>query len=73
MTLTASLDMAKKKGRPKGAGRITTRFSMVASPEYLDWLVRYAIFKEQPETSDAVRAILRASAEADGFEKPPMR
>lgn len=62
-----------RPGRRKGAGRITTRFSMVATPEYLDWLTRLAVHMGRAEASDVVRDSLRATAEKVGFEMPPLR
>jgi hypothetical protein len=71
--------MAKKKtgqgrrGQLKGAGRITTRLSIVATPEYLDWLAEFTAHLSKVEMSDVVRDMIREGAEKRGFRLPPVR
>ncbi len=75
--------MAKKKagrpkGRPKGEGRITTRVSVVAKPEWLAWLDRFrqAVPTHDaipPDMSGAIDYALRVAAEKLEIEPPPAR
>jgi 2-oxoglutarate dehydrogenase complex dehydrogenase (E1) component-like enzyme len=68
--------MAKEKrpkGRPKGAGRITFRYGIVASEDYQAWMRRFMEHMSEPEVSDLFRECVRRVAEAEGFESPPKR
>jgi hypothetical protein len=73
MSLAVTFMAKKTRGRPKGSGRITTRFSMVATSDYLDWLSRLAYHVGEVESSDAVRRAIRMLARDSGFEDPPIR
>ena len=71
-----TLPMAKDKrpkGRPKGAGRITFRYGIVASDEYRAWMERFMEHIGEPEVSDVFREGVRLYAESKGFGPPPKR
>ncbi len=63
----------KRKGRPKGAGRITSRYAIVASPEHQTWMREFMAFLGETEVSDVFREGLRKYAESAGFRPPPRR
>lgn len=62
---------AKPRGRPKGAGRIASKLTMVATPEYMAWLKEFAAHVGHRETGDTIRDSLRERATAVGFKAPP--
>jgi hypothetical protein len=63
----------KRMGRPKGAGRITTRYAIVATPEYRVWMKEFVTHLGEPEISDVFREAIRLYADAKGFRPPPKR
>jgi hypothetical protein len=73
MSLAVTFMAKKTRGRPKGSGRIKTRFSMVATPDYLEWLSRLASHLGEVESSDVARRAFRRIAKDSGFEDPPIR
>jgi hypothetical protein len=66
-------DETPRRNRRRGPGRINTRFSMVSTPEYLDWLFDFAAHLGKPEVSDVVRESIRKAAQESGFRLPPPR
>lgn len=70
----ALLQMAKKPiGRPKGAGRITTRHTIVVTPEFQTWFEQFMGETGDLEISEVYRAAIRCYAESKGFRQPPRR
>jgi hypothetical protein len=67
------LPQKPRKGRPKGEGRITSRFAIVATPEYKVWMEAFLAHVGETEVSDAFREGIRRYAEATGFRSPPKR
>lgn len=63
----------KPKGRPKGTGRITFRYGIVASDEYRTWMDGFMDHIGEPEVSDVFREGVRLYAERKGFPPPPKR
>jgi hypothetical protein len=69
-------NMAKKqrpKGRPKGAGRITFRYGIVATNEYRGWMDDFMAAIGETEVSDVFREAVKRLAESKGFRPPPKR
>jgi hypothetical protein len=64
---------AKPKGRPKGAGRITSRYAIVATPEYKAWMEGFLDHLGEVEVSDVFRDAVKALAAARGYAPPPKR
>lgn len=65
--------MARPRGRPKGAGRITLRYAVVTTPEYRAWMEDFMEMLGEPEVSDVIRESIRRYAESAGFRPPPKR
>lgn len=63
----------RPKGRPKGSGRLKSRYSIVHTPEYRTWMDSFLEFAGESEVSDAFREAMRRFAEAKGFRPPPKR
>lgn len=63
----------RPKGRPKGAGRITSRYAIIATPEYRAWMAEFMEYAAETEVSDVFREGIRRYAEALGFRSPPKR
>lgn len=63
----------RPKGRPKGAGRVTSRYAIVATPEYKAWMENFMEHAGETEVSDVFREGVRRYAEAIGFRPPPKR
>ena len=61
----------KPRGRPKGAGRIASKVTMVATPEYMAWLKELAAHVGHREIGDTIRDALHKLAEGAGFRAPP--
>jgi hypothetical protein len=69
----ATLDPVRRVGRPKGEGRITTRYVIAATPEHRAWMESFLPHVGEIEVSDLVRESIRRFAEATGFRPPPKR
>lgn len=69
----AKKKVAKRLGRPKGAGRVTSRYAIVATPEYRAWMKRFLDHIGEKEVSDVFREGVRRYASATKFEPPPKR
>ena len=63
----------KPRGRPKRAGRIVTRYSIVTTTEYRAWMTEFLAHLEESEISDVFREAIKAYANAKGFRPPPKR
>src|SRR4051794_30550394 len=61
----------RKRGRPKGGGKITFRYALTASPEMRTWMAAFLEHLGESEVSDVLRASLRSHAKATGFRPPP--
>jgi len=61
----------KRRGRPKAGGRITSRYSIITSPEYRVWVTEFLAFLGESEVSDVYRDAMRRYAESKGFRAPP--
>lgn|GEM_PF-6823423 len=70
--VTAAAVMAKKKGRPKAGGRITFRYSVVATPEYQAWMNSFREFLGKQDVSEVFRESVRQYAVEKGFRLPPI-
>ena len=68
---TAAPPTVRPRGRPKGAGRIASKVTMVATLEYMAWLKELAAHVGHREIADMIRDSLRERAEAIGFKAPP--
>ena len=63
----------KTMGRPKGSGRVTSRFAIVATPEYRAWLDEFMKHAGETEVSDAFREGMKRYADSMKFRSPPKR
>jgi hypothetical protein len=63
----------RRRGRPKGAGRIKSKYTLVATPEYMTWMVEFMEHAGEAEVSDTFREGVRRYAESVGFRPPPKR
>ncbi len=62
-----------RRGRPKGAGRIAARYSIVTTAEYRTWMSEFLGFLGESQVSDVFRDAVRAHAMTKGFRTPPAK
>src|SRR3954453_20964485 len=63
----------KRLGRPKGSGRVTSRYAIVATQEYKEWMEEFLKHVDELEVFDVFREGIKRYAEATGFRPPPKR
>ena len=60
-----------RRGRPKGAGRITSRYAIAYTPEHRAWMLDFMETLGESEAADVWRDALRHYAISKGFRPPP--
>ena len=62
-----------KRGRPKGGGRIKSKYTIVHTTEYMAWMAEFMAHAGEKEVSDTFREGVKRYAKDIGFRLPPKR